>query len=123
MGEDHWPVLAHPPCIAPVLGSAIGPATLARAALAMLAGMGLHDLRWKIIDGENSLGGRRRARRWRWLVKTFPDLDQMNVLDLGGLLSTWQRAPKRAKHVHVVNLSKPPADVPDWAEVELADAC
>ena len=85
--------------------------------------MGLHSLRWKIIDAPDSLGGRRRARRWRWLVETFPELDQMSVLDLGGSLSTWERAPVRAKHVHVVNISKPPAQVPDWAEVERADAC
>jgi hypothetical protein len=85
--------------------------------------MGLHDLRWKIIDGENSIGGRRRARRWRWLLRTFPDLDQMSVIDLGGTLSTWQRAPVRAKHVHVVNISKPPTDIPDWAEVDRGDAC
>jgi hypothetical protein len=85
--------------------------------------VGLHSLRWKIIDAPDSLGGRRRARRWRWLVETFPELDQMSVLDLGGSLSTWERAPVRAKHVHVVNISKPPAQVPDWAEVERADAC
>jgi hypothetical protein len=85
--------------------------------------MSLHSLRWKIIDAEDSLGGRRRARRWRWLVQTFPDLDQMSVIDLGGTVSTWLRAPVRARHVHVVNLSAPPAEVPEWAEVERGDAC
>ena len=90
---------------------------------ASLCGVGLHSLRWKIIDAPDSLGGRRRTRRWRWLVETFPELDQMSVLDLGGSLSTWERAPVRAKHVHVVNISKPPAEVPDWAEVERGDAC
>jgi hypothetical protein len=85
--------------------------------------MGLHDLRWKIIDGERSLGARQRARRWRWLTQTFPDLDQMTVIDLGGQLSTWHRAPVRAKHVHVVNLTKPPTELPSWAEVDRGDAC
>jgi hypothetical protein len=57
------------------------------------------------------------------MMEAFPDLDQMSVIDLGGSLSTWQRAPVRAKHVHVVNISSPPTDVPGWAEVERGDAC
>jgi hypothetical protein len=85
--------------------------------------MRLHSLRWKITDGEDSLAARHRARRWRWLMETFPDLDHMTVIDLGGLLSTWQRAPVRANHVHVVNLAAPPAQIPDWAEVDRGDAC
>lgn len=85
--------------------------------------MSLHSLRWKIIDAPDSLGGKRRARRWQWLVETFPDLDRMTVLDLGGSLSTWERAPVRAEHVHVVNISPPPAEVPAWAEVDRGDAC
>lgn len=85
--------------------------------------MGLHSLRWKIIDAPDSYGARSRARRWQWLVDTFPDLDEMSVIDLGGSLSTWERAPVRARHVHVVNVSAPPAEVPGWAEVERGDAC
>ena len=85
--------------------------------------MALHSLRWKIVDAPDSLGAKRRARRWQWLGDTFPNLDQMSVIDLGGSLSTWQRAPIRAKHVHVVNIVDPPAEVPDWAEVERGDAC
>ena len=27
------------------------------------------------------------------MMEAFPDLDQMSVIDLGGSLSTWQRAP------------------------------
>jgi hypothetical protein len=83
----------------------------------------LHSLRWKITDAPDSLGGKRRARRWQWLLDTFPDLGEMSVIDLGGTLHTWQRAPVRAKHVQVVNISNPPTDVPDWAEVERGDAC
>lgn len=47
----------------------------------------------------------------------------MTVIDLGGTLRTWQWAPVRAKHVHIVNISKPPAEIPDWAEVDYGDAC
>jgi hypothetical protein len=83
----------------------------------------MQSLRLRIIDGPNSLGARRRASRWQWMLRAFPDLDQMDVIDLGGSLTTWLRAPVRARHVHVVNISAPPAEVPDWAEVDRGDAC
>ncbi|HLT12188.1 MAG TPA: class I SAM-dependent methyltransferase [Micromonosporaceae bacterium] len=85
--------------------------------------MGLHSLRQRIMDAPDSLAAKRRARRWQWLLETFPDFEQMSVVDLGGTLLSWQRAPVRPKHLHVINVSKPPKDVPDWAEVERADAC
>lgn len=61
--------------------------------------------------------------RMRWLADTFPDLGEMAVIDLGGRLLTWQRAPVRPKLVHVVNLETPPAEVPPWAEADQADVC
>jgi hypothetical protein len=87
------------------------------------APMDLHALRNRFVDAPDSWGARRRARRWAWLTETFPDLDQMSVIDLGGSVESWRRAPVRPKHVHVVNLEEQPGDVPDWAEVEHADAC
>jgi hypothetical protein len=83
----------------------------------------LHSLRWRLVDGPDSWGARRRARRAQWLVETFPDLAQMSVVDLGGRVDTWERAPVRPKHVHVVNLEPMPDTVPDWAEVDYGDAC
>lgn len=47
----------------------------------------------------------------------------MHVVDLGGRLGTWTRASVRPARVHVVNLEAPPAEVPDWAHVDRADAC
>lgn len=47
----------------------------------------------------------------------------MSVVDLGGRVDTWERAPVRAKHVHVVNLEEPPSDLPAWAEADRGDAC
>lgn len=85
--------------------------------------MGLHSLRWRLVDGPDSWGARRRSRRWLWLTDTFPDLAEMSVIDLGGRVDTWQRAPVRAKHVHVVNLEPRPAQLPAWAEADHADAC
>lgn len=80
-------------------------------------------LRDALVDTDRSWGGRRRARRAGWLAATFPDLADMTVIDLGGRVETWERAPVRPAHVHVVNLEAPPAQVPDWAEVDHGDAC
>lgn len=85
--------------------------------------MGLHSLRWRLVDAPDSWGARRRARRWRWLLDAFPDLAEMSVLDLGGRVDTWERAPVRGKHVHVVNLEPLPSELPGWAEADHADAC
>jgi hypothetical protein len=83
----------------------------------------LQALRQKIADSPDSFGAQRRALRWQWLLRVFPDLDQMSVIDLGGSVDTWRRATVRARHVHVVNIGAAPADIPDWAEVDTADAC
>ena len=84
---------------------------------------GMPRLRDLLVDTDQSWGGRRRARRARWLADTFPNLADMTVIDLGGRVDTWQHAPVRPAHVHVVNLEAPPADLPDWAEVDHGDAC
>jgi hypothetical protein len=81
------------------------------------------SLRKRLGGKPDSLGGRRRAERARWLAETFPDLAQMSVIDLGGRFLTWQRAPVRPKHVHVVNMQPLRVDVPEWAEFDLGDAC
>jgi hypothetical protein len=85
--------------------------------------MGLQDLRERVVDRNESWGGSRRARRWDWLAQTFPDLDQMSVIDLGGDPSTWTRSELHPRHVHVVNIDSLTPDVPDWMEVDHADAC
>jgi hypothetical protein len=85
--------------------------------------MDLHALRRRFVDAPDSLGARRRSRRWNWLVKTFPELDQMSIIDLGGSVESWRRAPVRPARVHVVNLEEQPGDVPEWAEVDYGDAC
>ena len=85
--------------------------------------MSLHGLRRRFVDSPSSVGAKKRAKRWTWLAETFPDLDQMSVVDLGGSVESWRRAPIRPKHVHVINLEDFPGEVPDWAEVDNADAC
>ena len=87
-------------------------------------------LRNRIVDGPNSLGARTRARRSAWFIETFPDLDQMSVIDLGGTVETWLRMPVQPKHVHVVNLEEQTGELlarrgayPSWTEVDYGDAC
>lgn len=85
--------------------------------------MGIRSLRRFLADSPDSLGWRQRETRALWLAETFPDLPQMSVIDLGGRIGPWKRAPVRPKHVHVVNLEPPPAEIPEWAEVDHGDAC
>lgn len=83
----------------------------------------VNPLRQRLVDGPKSWGARRRAKRFDWLLGAFPDLVEMSVIDLGGRVDTWVRAPVRPKHVHLVNLEPVPADLPDWAEADRADVC
>jgi hypothetical protein len=72
----------------------------------------VRSLRNRLVDGPDSWGAKRRSRRWTWLTETFPELPDMTVLDFGGRVDTWERAPVRAAHVHVVNLEPTPDDLP-----------
>ena len=75
------------------------------------------------VSGANSSAEGRRDRRLRWLAETFPSFGEMSVLDLGGRVGAWVRAPVRPAHVHVVNLEEPPKEIPEWAEFNQGDAC
>ncbi len=81
------------------------------------------SLRQRLGGTRDSLGGHRRDERRGWLIETFPDLAQMSVIDLGGRIITWQRLPVRPKHVYVVNMQPPTADIPEWAGFDLGDVC
>jgi hypothetical protein len=85
--------------------------------------MGLQSLRGRVIENQDSWSARRRAARWTCLYQTFPDLEQMSVIDLGGDPSTWVGSPIHPEHVHVVNIEPLPVDGPDWLEVDHGDAC
>ena len=63
---------------------------------------GLRALRDQVVDAPGSLGERRRFRRWEWLHAAFPDIESMSVIDLGGTVEAWLRAPVRPASVHVV---------------------
>jgi hypothetical protein len=84
---------------------------------------GLHSLRNHVVDAPGSLGERRRLRRWEWLQATFPALESMSVIDLGGRAEAWLRAPVRPRTVHIVNLEPPHENAPAWIRTDRADAC
>ncbi|GII53520.1 hypothetical protein Pth03_19090 [Planotetraspora thailandica] len=83
----------------------------------------LSALRSRFVDAPDSLGAKARARRWQWFAQSFPGLEDMSVIDLGGTASAWLRAPIRPAHVQIVNLETPPADLPPWLKADVADAC
>jgi hypothetical protein len=85
--------------------------------------MGLRSVRERVVGDGDSWADRQRMRRWSWLLHTFPDLDQMSVVDLGGYPSTWTKSTVRPKHVHILNIEPLATDVPDWIETDYADAC
>jgi hypothetical protein len=83
----------------------------------------LKQIRGQIVEGPNSVGERFRARRFDLLKATFPAIEAMSVLDLGGRPGMWLRAPFRPASIHIVNLQAPPPEFPDWMQVEQGDAC
>lgn len=64
-----------------------------------------------------------RLRRWELVQRLLPEINDLTVLDLGGTVQSWLRAPVQPAHVHVVNLEDPPEDVPAWISTEIGDAC
>jgi hypothetical protein len=60
----------------------------------------------RLIDESDrrSVASEARRRRWQQLLTAFPDLAQMRVIDLGGVVGEWQRAPVQPASVLVVNL-------------------
>ena len=85
--------------------------------------MGWNSIRTRLVGEDDSWSARRRAERWAWFTRSFPDLDQMSVVDLGGVPHTWMQSPVHPKHVHVLNIEPLDPDVPDWIETDYADAC
>ncbi len=80
-------------------------------------------IRHRIVEGPASLGQGRRARRWRLFERTFPDIRQMSVLDLGGTVSSWTSTTVRPRQVTIVNLATSQPGSPHWMSVVKGDAC
>ena len=93
-------------------------ATMARSGQRMGA-----RVRRVFVDSEHSVGARARARRWNMVKQLFPDLATMTVVDLGGTVEAWLRAPIRPKRVTVVNLFEPGETEENWLTPVSGDAC
>ena len=80
------------------------------------------NVRGAIIDNPDSVAERKRARRWADFVATFPQIADMRVLDLGGTVQSWERAPIRPHRVHCINPYEPEVRCGALTS-ERADAC
>ncbi|HEY7051175.1 MAG TPA: methyltransferase type 11 [Mycobacterium sp.] len=80
-------------------------------------------IRQWFVESPTSIGGSARRRRWEVVQRNFPELPDMRVVDLGGTVETWRRAPVRPREVTVVNLFEPgDSDDPRLIPVK-GDAC
>jgi hypothetical protein len=82
-----------------------------------------HALRHRLVEAQGSIGDRRRTRRWERFARTFTDIDSMSVIDLGGTVEAWRRAPVRPASLHIVNLTPKDVEAPGWILLDQADAC
>ncbi len=64
-------------------------------------------LRQVFVDSPNSFGAKARLKRWELFRETFPNIEDMNLLDLGGTAETWHRSPTKPRRVTVLNLFEP----------------
>lgn len=80
-------------------------------------------VRGLLVNKETSIAARMRLRRWEFVRAHFPELSEMKVLDLGGTMSWWQRAPVLPQHVTVVNLEVDDDAQAPWLTTVVGDAC
>jgi hypothetical protein len=83
--------------------------------------MSIDSIRGLFVATDTSLAERMRLRRWELIRKHLPELSEMKVLDLGGTMQWWLRAPVRPRHVTIVNLE--PSEEAPWLTVITGDAC
>ncbi len=76
-----------------------------------------------LVDSPTSLGAKARLRRWDTFRKAFTEIEDMSLLDLGGTVETWLRAPVRPNRVTVLNLLEPGDSEDDWIVPVTGDAC
>lgn len=80
-------------------------------------------LRRRVVDAPGSLGARMRDGRWALVNRLFPDLPALSVVDLGGTVEAWRRAPVRPARVTVLNLFEPGHSEDDSVLSVTGDAC
>jgi hypothetical protein len=80
-------------------------------------------IRGLFVNKETSLAARMRLRRWELVRAQFPELSEMKVLDLGGTMDWWVRAPILPQHVTIVNLEIDEGSEAPWLTTTMGDAC
>src|ERR1700754_698427 len=85
--------------------------------------MAATEVRRMLVDSSTSLGAKARLRRWETFRAAFPTIENLRLLDLGGTVETWHRAPVRPGHVTVLNLFEPGESDDDWIVPVTGDAC
>ena len=80
-------------------------------------------IRHMLVDAPTSVGAKARLRRWEMFRDAFPTIENLRLLDLGGIVETWHRAPVRPSHVTVLNLVQPGESGDDWITRVTGDAC
>ena len=86
------------------------------------AGLG-KAFRNRFVDSPGSMAETFRARRWDVMRATYPDIADYHIVDLGGTVDAWLRAPVRPRKVTVLGLEPHGGEGIDWIEARYADAC
>ena len=76
-----------------------------------------------LVESPGSWGAKKRADRWSLARSSFPGMEAMSVLDVGGTVESWLRAPVRPASVTVLNLLEPGESDEPWLRPVLGDAC
>lgn len=69
-----------------------------------------------------TFGDRARARRWAEFARTFPDIGELSVVDVGGEAQAWARSGLRPKRLVLLNVAEQ-EEMEPWMESLVADAC
>jgi hypothetical protein len=85
--------------------------------------LSIDGVRGVFVGTDVSLAERMRLRRWEFIRKRLPELSAMRVLDLGGTIRWWLRAPIRPRHITIVNLHPDEGVEAPWLTVVTGDAC
>jgi hypothetical protein len=83
----------------------------------------LNGIRSMFVNTDTSLSARMRIRRWGLIQEHLPELAEMKVLDLGGSMDWWLRAPVRPDHVTIVNTDPSEEKQAPWLTCVAGDAC
>jgi len=76
-----------------------------------------------LVDSPTSLGARARMQRWEMFSNAFPTIEKLRVLDVGGTVEAWRRAPVKPRHVTVLNLFEPGESDDNSITPVTGDAC